>query len=58
MGEPRQNVTIVNQRGLHARASAKFLGAVAALSPERVVLLPDGDEDLWSDDYADLISLA
>jgi ATPase subunit of ABC transporter with duplicated ATPase domains len=33
-------------------------GAVAALDPERVLLLPDGVEDLWSDDYADLISLA
>lgn len=31
MGELRQSVTIVNQRGLHARASAKFVGAVAAL---------------------------
>ncbi len=33
-------------------------GAVDALEPERVVLLPDGVEDLWTDDYADLISLA
>lgn len=33
-------------------------GAVEALDPERVVLLPDGDEDLWSEDYLDLISLA
>ena len=33
-------------------------GAVEALHPERVVLLPDGVEDLWSDDYADLIALA
>jgi len=33
-------------------------GAVLALSPERVVLLPDGVEDLWSDDYADLVALA
>jgi ATPase subunit of ABC transporter with duplicated ATPase domains len=33
-------------------------GAVAALAPDRVVLLPDGDEDLWSDSYADLIALA
>lgn len=33
-------------------------GAVAALQPERVLLLPDGDEDLWSDDYFDLIALA
>jgi ATPase subunit of ABC transporter with duplicated ATPase domains len=33
-------------------------GAVAALEPDRVLLLPDGDEDLWNDDYADLIALA
>ncbi len=33
-------------------------GAVQALEPDRVLLLPDGDEDLWSDTYADLISLA
>jgi ATPase subunit of ABC transporter with duplicated ATPase domains len=33
-------------------------GAVAALEPDRVLILPDGDEDLWSEDYADLISLA
>ncbi len=26
-------------------------GAVEALDPERVLLLPDGDEDLWSSDY-------
>lgn len=31
MGEARTNVTIVNRRGLHARASAKFVGAVAGL---------------------------
>ena len=33
-------------------------GAVAALNPERVLLLPDGVEDLWSQDYADLVALA
>lgn len=33
-------------------------GAVEALDPERVLLLPDGDEDLWSEDYMELISLA
>ena len=33
-------------------------GAVEALEPDRVLLLPDGDEDLWSDDYASLVSLA
>ncbi|HSJ77378.1 MAG TPA: HPr family phosphocarrier protein [Erythrobacter sp.] len=31
MGEARQSVLIVNQRGLHARASAKFVGMVAGL---------------------------
>ena len=33
-------------------------GAVTALSPERVLLLPDGDEDLWNDGYAELVALA
>ena len=33
-------------------------GAVEALEPDRVLVLPDGVEDLWSDDYAELIALA
>jgi ATPase subunit of ABC transporter with duplicated ATPase domains len=33
-------------------------GAVAALDPQRVLLLPDGAEDLWGADYLDLIALA
>lgn len=33
-------------------------GAVEALNPDRVVLLPDGVEDHWSEDYLDLITLA
>ncbi len=33
-------------------------GAVEALEPERILLLPDGVEDLWGQDYLDLISLA
>jgi ATPase subunit of ABC transporter with duplicated ATPase domains len=33
-------------------------GAVDALSPERVLLLPDGVEDLWGADYRDLVTLA
>jgi ATPase subunit of ABC transporter with duplicated ATPase domains len=33
-------------------------GAVAALGPERVVLLPDGVEDAWSEELADLVALA
>jgi ATPase subunit of ABC transporter with duplicated ATPase domains len=33
-------------------------GAVHALLPERVLLLPDGVEDHWSADLADLVALA
>ena len=33
-------------------------GAVEALAPERVVLLPDGVEDAWSDELAELVALA
>lgn len=33
-------------------------GAIDALRPDRVLLLPDADEDLWSEDYRDLASLA
>ena len=33
-------------------------GAVDALEPERVLLLPDAVEDLWNPSYRDLISLA
>ncbi|BCQ09349.1 macrolide ABC transporter ATP-binding protein [Mycobacterium heckeshornense] len=33
-------------------------GAAEALRPQRVVVLPDGTEDYWSDEYRDLIQLA
>jgi len=33
-------------------------GAVLALEPEKILLLPDGVEDLWGPDYLDLITLA
>ena len=33
-------------------------GAVEALNPERVLILPDGIEDYWNRDYADLVALA
>jgi ATPase subunit of ABC transporter with duplicated ATPase domains len=32
-------------------------GAVQALKPDRVLLLPDGDEDLWNENYLDLIEI-
>ena len=33
-------------------------GAVHALQPDRVLILPDGVEDLWTEDYAELVALA
>ncbi|MDR7303418.1 ABC-F family ATP-binding cassette domain-containing protein [Haloactinomyces albus] len=33
-------------------------GAVEALEPERVILLPDGNEDHWSEEYLELVQLA
>nr|WP_238420183.1 ABC-F family ATP-binding cassette domain-containing protein [Streptomyces taklimakanensis] len=33
-------------------------GAVDALQPERIILLPDGVEDLWGEEYAELVALA
>ena len=33
-------------------------GAVEALNPDKVIVLPDGSEDLWSEDYAELIELS
>ncbi|MEI6621479.1 MAG: ABC-F family ATP-binding cassette domain-containing protein [Actinomycetes bacterium] len=34
------------------------VGAVDALNPDKVLLLPDGDEDLWNDSYRELVALA
>ena len=33
-------------------------GAVDALSPDRVVVMPEGVEDSWSDDFSELVALA
>ncbi|MET9870389.1 ABC-F family ATP-binding cassette domain-containing protein, partial [Streptomyces sp. NPDC006386] len=33
-------------------------GAIRALRPDRVLLLPDADEDLWDEEYLELVSLA
>ena len=32
-------------------------GAVEALNPDRVLVLPDADEDLWDESYLDLVTL-
>ena len=41
-GEVRREVVIVNKRGLHARASAKFVAAVAAMEGSEVQVAKDG----------------
>jgi len=33
-------------------------GAVEALNPERVLIMPEGTEDHWTPDYSELINLA
>lgn len=45
MPELSETVTICNQRGLHARASAKFVGAVAKLpAGVEVKVVKDGSD--------------
>ncbi|WP_300079991.1 ABC-F family ATP-binding cassette domain-containing protein [Propioniciclava sp.] len=67
LDEPTNNLDPASRRevleAIRTYAGAVVLvthdeGAVAALQPDRVLLLPDGDEDLWSPEYAELISLA
>ncbi len=67
LDEPTNNLDPVSREqvldALRTYAGAIVLvthdeGAVDALAPEKVILLPDGVEDSWSPDLADLISLA
>ncbi|BBC73757.1 serine kinase [Altererythrobacter sp. B11] len=43
MSEQRREVMIVNKRGLHARASAKFVACVAAMNDCQVTVSKDGN---------------
>ncbi|HBX81322.1 MAG: ABC-F family ATP-binding cassette domain-containing protein [Propionibacteriaceae bacterium] len=59
--DPASRAEVLNAIGTYAGAIVLVThdeGAVHALEPDRVLLLPDGVEDLWSPDYADLVSLA
>ncbi|WP_174722000.1 ABC-F family ATP-binding cassette domain-containing protein [Actinomyces qiguomingii] len=67
LDEPTNNLDPASRqevlRALSTFAGAVVLvthdeGAVKALDPDRVLLLPDGDEDLWSEDYLELVTLA
>ena len=42
MSEASQQVVIPNKRGLHARASAKFVAAVAEMDGHEVTVAKDG----------------
>jgi len=44
LSEASKSVVIVNKRGLHARASAKFVGAVALMDGAKVIVAKDGNE--------------
>lgn len=67
LDEPTNNLDPASRRevleAIRTYAGAVILvthdeGAVEALRPDRVLLLPDGDEDLWSPEYAELVPLA
>ncbi|MFE9576621.1 ABC-F family ATP-binding cassette domain-containing protein [Nocardia sp. NPDC006044] len=67
LDEPTNNLDPVSREqvldALRTYAGAVVLvthdpGAAEALSPERVILLPDGSEDHWSAEYLELIQLA
>ncbi len=67
LDEPTNNLDPISREqvlgALHTYAGAIVLvthdeGAVQALSPEKVILLPDGVEDSWSADLVDLVALA
>ena len=42
MTAAKQTVTIVNKRGLHARASAKFVAAAAQMDGVKITVAKDG----------------
>ena len=67
LDEPTNNLDPASReqvlKALHSYRGAIVLvthdkGAVEALQPERVLLLPDGVEDHWSADLVDLVALA
>ncbi len=67
LDEPTNNLDPASRaevlKALHTYEGAIVLvthdpGAVDALSPDRVLLMPDGVEDTWSDDLEDLVALA
>jgi len=67
LDEPTNNLDPASRgevlRAIHEYKGAIVLvthdeGAVKALEPERVLVLPDGVEDLWNESYSSLVELA
>jgi ATPase subunit of ABC transporter with duplicated ATPase domains len=59
--DPASRIEILDARANYSGAVVLVShdeGAVEALNPERVLILPDGVEDFWSKDYAELVTLA
>ncbi len=59
--DPASRAEVLNALSLYEGAVVLVThdpGAVRALNPERVLILPDGDEDLWSESYIELVELA
>lgn len=59
--DPASRAEVLN--ALRTYAGAVILvthdpGAVKALEPDRVLVMPEGVEDLWTEEYAELIQLA
>jgi ATPase subunit of ABC transporter with duplicated ATPase domains len=67
LDEPTNNLDPPSREGI-GRALSAWPGAmvvvshdagfVAELAPDRVLLMPDGTEDSWSDDLLDLVTMA
>jgi ATPase subunit of ABC transporter with duplicated ATPase domains len=67
LDEPTNNLDPASREqvldALHRFAGAVVLvthdsGAVEALDPDKVIVLPEGTEDLWSSEYLELVQLA
>lgn len=57
MSEARRQLTIVNKRGLHARASAKLVGEVSKLDPEIEVRIAKGGHEAAGNSILGLMML-